>query len=67
MKLNKTQILNRANQIYLQRKIAKGYPTVEDLKYMPPEAMPQIQSDQVLALLDALVEAIGKTKCEKQS
>jgi hypothetical protein len=45
-------ILTKANSIYAQRKADKhGI----DIRYTAPENLPQIESDQVKAILEALV------------
>lgn len=60
MKLDAEKILERANKKYRALKSEKGF----DLKY--PEARPEIYSDQVLAMLEAIVEAVNKADQAEQ-
>ncbi len=56
MKLISTdEVIEKANVKYAQAKMDKGV----DLRYMAPEAMPKIQSDQVKAIAEALVEEVN--------
>ena len=47
-------ILKRANEIYAQR---KGMP---DNGFRAPEAVPRIQSDQVMAAIEAVMEEVDR-------
>ncbi len=60
MKLNYQQILEEANANYLQLKIDKGFIRENSLPYMAPELIPVIGSDQVKAILMAVVSAINE-------
>lgn len=56
MKLISTdEVIEKANVKYAQAKMDKGV----DLRYTAPEAMPKIQSDQVKAIAEALVEEVN--------
>ena len=54
-KLDYNKILGRANTFYAVAKAEKGL----DIKYTAPEAMPQIQSDQVKSAIKAIVEELN--------
>jgi hypothetical protein len=54
MKLDFTRIMLRANMHYAEAKLGK------DAVYAAPEQLPKIQSDQVKAVLKALIEEINK-------
>jgi hypothetical protein len=56
MKLDKDLILQRANALYAE---AKQGPWND---YTAPELLPQIRSDQVKAVLTALIEAINASE-----
>jgi hypothetical protein len=51
--LNEETILARANELYAEAKMGKWN------GYTAPELLPQIQSDQVKAVVKALVEALN--------
>lgn len=56
MKLISTdEVIEKANVKYAQAKMDKGV----DLRYTASEAMPKIQSDQVKAIAEALVEEVN--------
>jgi hypothetical protein len=56
MKLISTdEVIEKANVKYAQAKMDKSV----DLRYTAPEAMPKIQSDQVKAIAEALVEEVN--------
>ena len=56
MKLISTdEVIEKANVKYAQAKMDKGV----DLRYTALEAMPKIQSDQVKAIAEALVEEVN--------
>jgi hypothetical protein len=56
MKLISTdEVIEKANVKYAQAKMDKS----ADLRYTAPEAMPKIQSDQVKAIAEALVEEVN--------
>lgn len=56
MKLISTdEVIEKANVKYAQAKMDKDV----DLRYAAPEAMPRIQSDQVKAVAEALVEEVN--------
>lgn len=56
MKLISTdEVIEKANVKYAQAKMDMGV----DLRYTAPEAMPRIQSDQVKAVAEALVEEVN--------
>ena len=56
MKLISTdEVIEKANVKYAQAKMDKGV----DLRYTAPEAMPKIQSDQVKAIAETLVEEVN--------
>lgn len=56
MKLISTdEVIEKANVKYAQAKMDKGV----DLRYTAPGAMPKIQSDQVKAIAEALVEEVN--------
>lgn len=57
MKLNVFKILDKANALYVQKKIIKG-----EYSYSDVSPTPKIRSDQVLSLLEALVEEINASK-----
>lgn len=50
--MNKAKIMKRANEIYVERKVASGWVDV----YTAPEQMPKIESDQVIAVVEAVCE-----------
>lgn len=52
-KLDETKILARANRLYAEAKVG------DFLHFMSTEDRPKIKSNQLLALLTALVEAIN--------
>lgn len=56
-KLDYDKVLERANELYCKEKLKHVSPS--SLSYMAPELFPQIQSDQVKSILQALVEAIN--------
>ncbi len=51
-------ILDRADVLYASEKL-KHLPA-SDIRYLAPEQLPRIQSDQVKALAAALVEALNQ-------
>lgn len=57
MAINEKAILERANELYAERKLAKMH---RDIAYVAPECRPAIESEQVKCLLTALVEALNK-------
>jgi hypothetical protein len=62
MNLNYEEILEEANVNYLQLKIDKGLIKKSSLPYMAPELIPTIGSDQVKAMLMAIISAINEQK-----
>lgn len=60
MKLDKEKIWQKANAIYGVRKLlANGYKE-KDLAYVAPEMYPKIPSNQVYAIMEAIVDAINE-------
>ena len=53
--INVNEVLEKANTKYARAKMDKGV----DLRYAAPEAMPRIQSDQVKAIAEVLVEEVN--------
>lgn len=60
MKLNTEQILQEANAIYAVEKLTKAGYKKDHMSYLAPEMIPTIQSDQVKAMMQALINAINK-------
>lgn len=56
MKTSFEELLYKANEIYARRKLGSR------VDYVAPEIRPQIQSDQVLAVLEVLVEELQRTQ-----
>jgi hypothetical protein len=55
MRLDVEDVLERANEIYATRKVLPS-----SLAYVAPERRPRIQSEQVKAAVEAIVEAINQ-------
>jgi len=60
MKLDFDRIMGRANAYYAEAKFKKEGVPHEDILFMAPEHFPVIGSDQVKAVLKALIEEINK-------
>jgi hypothetical protein len=60
LKLNTEEILKHANLLYASKKLKMMGKIPNDIRYMAPEQIPSIQSDQVIAILEALVQSINE-------
>lgn len=60
LKLDYDKVLKRANELYKQVKLQSMPPDeAKHFAYTAPELLPDIRSEQVKAVLQALVEAIN--------
>ena len=59
MKLEYNKILEKANHLYADTKLKQMQISDDSVKYLAPEQIPQIQSDQVKMVLKALIDEIN--------
>jgi hypothetical protein len=59
MKLDKEKIWQNANVIYGHKKLIQMGRKPEDFKYLAPEQIPTIVSNQVRAIMEAIVDEIN--------
>jgi hypothetical protein len=60
MKLDKEKIWQNANAIYGHKKLIQMGRKPEDFKYLAPEQIPTIASNQVRAIMEAIVDEINE-------
>jgi hypothetical protein len=60
MKLDFNEVMGKANAYYAEAKLRKAGVCISDAVYIAPEELPQINSDQVKAVLKALIEELNK-------
>ncbi len=60
MKLDFNTVMAKANAYYAEAKLRQSGVSVSDAVYIAPEELPSIGSDQVKAVLKALIEEINK-------
>lgn len=60
MKLNAEEILEKANSLYAAAKLQKAGVPESEVRYMAPELLPQIESEQVKSVLIVLVDELNQ-------
>lgn len=62
MHITPRELLDKVNLEYARRKAAKR---LLDPAYTAPEAMPEVSSDQVLALIEVVADLINRIEAER--